>query len=217
MTDDHDLYREWAAAYVLGALEPAERAEYERHLRTCSTCQEDVKEFAAIPGLLSQVDPATNGASEDATRLADLAVARAGNDVAGLQRSARRWRRIALGSAAAAGIAIVSLVAIGTGDDPAPDRGTPLAFEADAVGSVHVDGRAWGTWIWLDLEGLPERDAYQLWAVDRDGAWFVAATWRPTPQGLARLTGAAAVDLEALDRVVITSADPDDVLLSASA
>jgi hypothetical protein len=45
-------------AYVLGALSPAERATYERHLNTCSFCREAVADLAVIPGLLGRLDPA---------------------------------------------------------------------------------------------------------------------------------------------------------------
>lgn len=45
-------------AYVLGALSPAERAAYERHLATCSFCREAVAEIAVLPGLLGRLDPA---------------------------------------------------------------------------------------------------------------------------------------------------------------
>lgn len=43
-------------AYVLGALSPAERAAYERHLATCSFCREAVADIAALPDLLSRLD-----------------------------------------------------------------------------------------------------------------------------------------------------------------
>jgi hypothetical protein len=45
-------------AYVLGALAPAERAAFERHLATCSFCREAVAEIAVLPGLLGRLDPA---------------------------------------------------------------------------------------------------------------------------------------------------------------
>ncbi|MFD0784741.1 zf-HC2 domain-containing protein, partial [Micromonospora azadirachtae] len=37
-------------AYVLGALAPAERAAYERHLAGCADCREAVAELAVLPG-----------------------------------------------------------------------------------------------------------------------------------------------------------------------
>ncbi|AGL13946.1 anti-sigma factor [Actinoplanes sp. N902-109] len=44
-------------AYVLGALSPAERTAYERHLATCSFCREAVADIAVLPGLLGRLDP----------------------------------------------------------------------------------------------------------------------------------------------------------------
>jgi hypothetical protein len=45
------------AAYVLGALSPAERLEFERHLDTCDQCSRSVRSLAGMPGLLDLVDP----------------------------------------------------------------------------------------------------------------------------------------------------------------
>jgi hypothetical protein len=53
-----DKFAHWDAAYVLGALSPAERREFEEHLASCPSCQAAVSELAAIPGLLAQVSPA---------------------------------------------------------------------------------------------------------------------------------------------------------------
>ena len=46
-------------AYVLGALEPGERRRVEEHLRSCPACAAELAEFAALPGLLNRVRPAT--------------------------------------------------------------------------------------------------------------------------------------------------------------
>ena len=53
-----DKFAQWDAAYVLGALSPAERREFEEHLATCPHCQAAVSELAGLPGLLAQVSPA---------------------------------------------------------------------------------------------------------------------------------------------------------------
>ena len=53
-----DKFAQWDAAYVLGALSPAERREFEEHLASCPHCKAAVSELAAIPGLLAQVSPA---------------------------------------------------------------------------------------------------------------------------------------------------------------
>lgn len=52
-----DKFAQWDAAYVLGALSPAERREFEEHLASCSSCQAAVSELAALPGLLAQLPP----------------------------------------------------------------------------------------------------------------------------------------------------------------
>jgi hypothetical protein len=53
-----DKFAQWDAAYVLGALSPSERREFEEHLSSCAACQAAVSELAAIPGLLAQISPA---------------------------------------------------------------------------------------------------------------------------------------------------------------
>ena len=52
-----DRFATWDAAYVLGALSPVERREYEEHLAGCPACQAAVSELAGLPGLLAQVPP----------------------------------------------------------------------------------------------------------------------------------------------------------------
>ena len=53
-----DKFAQWDAAYVLGALSPAERREFEEHIATCPSCRAAVSELAALPGLLAQLSPA---------------------------------------------------------------------------------------------------------------------------------------------------------------
>lgn len=226
MNDEHDHYRDWSAAYVLGALEPSERDGYERHLRSCPTCQADVRDFAPLPALLSRVAPSDGDDPAAADRVTDLALARVELSSQRRRERIRRWRLAAVVSAAAAllivAIAGATLIIGSRRGEPTPS-GTELVVQppADpglgpgATGSVRIDPRGWGTEIELDLVGLPERDRYQLWAIDVDGSWTVAATWGPTPTGRARLTGAAAVVADTVERVVITSDDRSDVVLDA--
>jgi anti-sigma-K factor RskA len=59
MTDmRHDTFAQLAAAYALGALDAAERADFEVHLRTCDACQQDVAVYRGIgAGIGSGVEP----------------------------------------------------------------------------------------------------------------------------------------------------------------
>jgi hypothetical protein len=45
-------------AYVLGALSPADRAAFERHLSTCADCRDAVADIAVLPSLLGRLDAA---------------------------------------------------------------------------------------------------------------------------------------------------------------
>ncbi len=121
-----DKFAQWDAAYVLGALSPAERREFEEHLASCPSCRAAVSELAALPGLLAQLPP------DDAAilSLVDQTVAESGETPAlsGVQtdvieqgppptllpkmikKARTRRRRIA---AAVAGIAAAVLLVIG--------------------------------------------------------------------------------------------------------
>lgn len=41
--------------YLLGALEPTERYEFEAHLATCDTCRRELVRLSPLPGLLNQI------------------------------------------------------------------------------------------------------------------------------------------------------------------
>jgi anti-sigma-K factor RskA len=52
-------YEELDGAYVLGALCPSERADFEHHLRTCDACRASVTALAVLPGLLGRLSTET--------------------------------------------------------------------------------------------------------------------------------------------------------------
>jgi len=43
-------------AYVLGSLEPAERAAVDEHLLSCPTCAAELADLTGLPALLAGVD-----------------------------------------------------------------------------------------------------------------------------------------------------------------
>jgi len=51
-TDEFAFYD---AAYVVGALSPTDRREFEDHLKVCAACAFSVSELAGLPGLMSRV------------------------------------------------------------------------------------------------------------------------------------------------------------------
>lgn len=105
-------------AYVLGALSPAERAAYERHLATCSFCREAVADIAVLPGLLGRLDP------EDFAKLLDPSLtqpaapppSRASHLVTAAQRTRHKERkkgRVRVLSTALAAAVLALIVGVG--------------------------------------------------------------------------------------------------------
>ncbi|HEX6873548.1 MAG TPA: zf-HC2 domain-containing protein [Micromonosporaceae bacterium] len=126
------------AAYVLGALTPAERVEFERHRATCDECNQAVAKLAVLPGLLSRLDPATavkiGAIGEDAgggdpagarDRILARTLAAASRQRRG-ERRRRRWLALAAGFAA---LALATAVGLGVraSVQPAPPTALPTA------------------------------------------------------------------------------------------
>jgi len=76
----HHEYTDQAAAYALGALTPAERADFEAHLAHCALCAAEVRSFAPVVGDLGMTSPAAVPAPAVRDRL--LSAIRAGSGAA---------------------------------------------------------------------------------------------------------------------------------------
>jgi len=210
MTRDHERYADWDAAYVLGALSPADRREFEEHLEGCARCREAVAELAPIPGLLGRLDAA------EAERLLDpVAEQPVGSDllVARVRRDGRRRARVRValvsGLAAAAVVAGVVAIPLATGA-LRPSGDETVALEpvggAPIEAAVTLDERGWGTRLDLDCS-YPAGGAgswrYALVVTGRDGAESEVSTWRIEPGDHARLSAATALSPDEIAAVEI--------------
>ncbi|MEU7612289.1 zf-HC2 domain-containing protein [Micromonospora sp. NPDC049204] len=213
-------------AYVLGALAPAERAAYERHLGGCASCREAVAEIAVLPGLLGRLDP---------VGLEQILPPPAPPRVPALLEEARRRRRreratdrrrFALTTLAAAGLAV--LVGVGTavvlprpastpgppvaqGSTPAPQVSMVAMRPVASTGPVHADigliGTKWGTRVTMHC-GYDARTSYgkaypfRLVAHGPNGSSEQIGSWLAAPgddlsfSGLTRFTDAELVSVE---------------------
>lgn len=204
-------------AYVLGALAPAERAAYERHLAGCAACQQAVAEIAVLPGLLGRLDPA--GLEQflpppaESTRMPEL-LAAAGERRRRERRATRR--RYAVTTLAAAALALV--VGFGTaallprtepGGDVQMVAMQPVAGTVPVHAEVALTGTEWGTEVTMRCgyearAGYRKAYTFRLVAHGPDGATEQIGSWLAAPgddlriSGATRFTGAELVRLELL-------------------
>ncbi|MCX7522194.1 zf-HC2 domain-containing protein [Microbacterium sp. STN6] len=158
MLGRRDPFTEWDAAYVLGALTPAERRDYEEHLSGCVRCATAVAELAGMPGMFARVP------QDDGRRPAVPAVsaeppaprAASGPDQAALSRiiataHRRRVRRriwaLTVGVAAAALVAAIALILpTMAGSTAAPTLVAMKTVHASPLtAEVRLVAEPWGT------------------------------------------------------------------------
>jgi hypothetical protein len=231
-------YSHLDGSYVLGALSPAERQEFERHLETCTTCAAAVRQLAGLPGLLARVDadvlvaPPAQEAPPD-TLLPSL--------VREVRRSQRRRGYLAAGAAAAAMVAVSvgSLALAGdlTGDEtpsagtqptsststaPSPAAGQDMVPVGDVPvqASVAFESVPWGTRLSLTCtyttSGDPyhdgQRSSYSLYVRTRDGRAEQVATWRALPGRTMMLDAATSAGRDEIVSVEVRTAEGQPVL-----
>jgi hypothetical protein len=198
-------------AYSLGLLEDRDKAVFEAHLATCSSCSAELSTLTPVADLLKGLEPVElPGDAEAAQAPADLLRRRAE-----ASRRRRRWQ-IAVGAAAcvaalggglAIGIAATSHHAQGTvaltgqlhtATDPA----------TGVTGTVGLVPKTWGTQVTLDLAHVRGPVECQLIAVSKTGelkvvgGWFVPAPGDGVPGHPAHLLvqGSTAIQLGGLAR-----------------
>lgn len=208
MSSHSDLQRS-LGAYLLGALDPAERAELDAHLTGCAACREELASFAALPALMSRVplQEVTSGAPTPPPTLLPRVLSAVAQERDRGTRRLRRWQVAAAALAAAATVAALLVLAPSlTARGPAP---RPLvAMEGvSASGQLTLESRPWGTAIHLRFDDLPPAASYTAWVFDEAGVRSAVATWGPTPDGTAELTGATALTAVAVRALTVSTAD----------
>ena len=223
MTEDR--YRDWDAAYVLGALPSDERLEYERHLETCAACREAVAELAGLPGILGRLPvedaialdaPAADPTVDPAGAAGSVRSPRSLQEVAHRVGRRRRRRRVLTGLVAAVAVvlAVVGGIAIGGRVAPTEQQAgvehvmEPVTTPALLTADIRVAGKAWGTrfdWSCDYGEGgwRPGSTAsYDLVVTRTNGTETTVATWSASGEyakGLAATTGIPEAQIRSVD------------------
>lgn len=199
--------------YVLGAIDPVDRALVEAHLAECAACRDELAGLAGLPALLSRVTP------EEVERTVEPADPGLLEPLLARVAAERRRSRLRLLVAAAAVLVLLAGVLSGvvalrdTRSAPTPRVASPSAtFSATGKASqvsarVEVFPRAWGTSVSLRLSGVAPYTTCQLIAVGQDGRRDVAASWRATYSGGASVTGATALNPRDIARFDVMTHD----------
>jgi hypothetical protein len=228
-----DRYREWDAAYVVGALSPSERREFERHLAGCDTCREAVSELAGMPAVLSELS------REQAVALVpsrapdgDGAGGAQVVPIASLARAAARGRRrrrvwqaaAAVGLVAAGGIGGAALSDVDAGGG-APVTAVTLApvDGSEVTADLVLTPSTWGTRMEWSCSyasrgagGGPTDGVYTLVLIDDDGTRTVAATWSADGgEHASGLLASSAIGVEDISRIELGVEGADVVLAAA--
>lgn len=193
MTEGHEDLHQLLGVYILGGIEPGERALLEQHLAACPLCREELSGLQSLPDALRALPvhdamalavPAPEQAQQAGQRLlAELA----------RQRRRMRWRMAALVAGVAAACLVIGAVAGPLVLRPKQDIET-YNMTASSGLQVELDlvHRAWGTELAVDGAHLPAEGVLSLWLTDRTGVDWQVATWQATPTGKAKLMASTA-------------------------
>jgi hypothetical protein len=204
-------------AYVLGALGPAERLEFERHLPGCGACTRAVRELAGLPGLLGRVDPSVLEQPPAEEPVPETLLPRLSHEV----RRGRRRRSFAVAGVAAAAVAAVAALAVPVvlgrvGDDPVASPSAAASATAStpvptrsmaALGEVPVQATlglqqvTWGTRLLLTCTyepasvtyDLPPAVDYTLFVRTREGRTEQVGSWRSVAGATMHISTATSV------------------------
>jgi anti-sigma-K factor RskA len=209
-------------AYVVGALEPDERAEVDRWLETDAELREELARLAALPGLLARLhEPDVgDGAAAADSPAADRLVLAAARERRAARRRLRIWQAAA-GVAAAVALAVGAFAVVRAVDDESPVASAqgpqvavavvdPAAAAAGMTGVVRANPRGWGAEVVLELWDVPYSATptqYTMRVVARDGHTEQAAAWGSTPTGDCRVTGATSIQAAEITRVEVLAGD----------
>jgi hypothetical protein len=215
-------------AYVLGALSPAERSDFQAHLAGCAECTQAVQELAGLPGVLGRV-PADVLESPGEVPLPDTLLPALLRESRAVRR--RRTRVTLAGAAAAAVVVAGGSLGIGLvlGDDDPPPSATPNVPTGQPMETVGADWMtadlaltsvSWGTRLDLTCSYPPPPDgvshaeewSYVMVVRTRDGNVEQVATWRALPGKTMRLAAATAADRDDITSVEIRTSTGEPLL-----
>ncbi len=181
--------------YVLGAIDPAERAQVDEHLSSCQECREELASLAGLPALLRKVpivEAERLAAAEQDPELAGVPSAEMLTSLIARTTNVRRihrWRTVA----AAAAVAVVALgggafaanALQSSGGHAPPGQTQHSAWQQTSgngpVAGAHLTVRyrsePWGTQMEVNVTGLQPGSVCQFQVTDATGGKSMVGSW----------------------------------------
>jgi hypothetical protein len=204
--------------YVLGAIDPAERATVDSHLSSCPECREELAGLAGLPALLRRIpvgeaqqladEPAdeTAGSEMPSDRVLESLLARTSR-----ARQVRRWRGLAAAAAVvlvagAAGAASWSALNPPAGSGGHWDTVSATSSTTHVSATIRYTARSWGTAVDTQVRGLPENVRCNLVVTDAAGQQVIGGSWKTSyDEGKTWYTGGSSVMEDSVRSFSITS------------
>jgi anti-sigma-K factor RskA len=205
---EHDRWRDELSAYLLGALEPGEAADLERHVAGCEECAEELRwlrpAVQVLPETVERVEPP---ARLRANLMEQVRSEAGGPETVSPSRETRRqwlrpWPLAGLATVAVV-VALAAAFAI-SGGGSGGGATTVVAGHSPGVTAKMVREGETGTLRLANLHQLPPGKVLQAWV--RRGARIVSAKalFEPNSDG----TATATIDDMAGVNTVMVTAEP---------
>jgi hypothetical protein len=185
--------RQALGVYVLGAIDPAERAVVDEHLAVCQDCREELAGLAGLPAMLRKVpvmeaerlalSELDIGADELPTKeLLDSLVARTTN-----VRRIHRWRGLVAAAAVAvlalgSGVALTKVLQQPSSPPPVPSsQWLQVAHTTAATGArieVRYRPQSWGTDMEVHVSGVKPGTLCELLVTNSSGQSWPVGGWK---------------------------------------
>ena len=183
--------------YVLGAIDPAERALVDAHLATCRNCRDELAGLAGLPALLARVNPdeVSRIRADDAVRTItdEQPPAELLGTVLDLAKARRRRSRFRVLAAAAAVVVIAAglfgglRAATSTTQTVSAARYSPGTGDWETVQAtskitgasttIRYSQELWGNAFEVLVDHIPLGTTCELWVVHSDGTRTQVAAW----------------------------------------
>lgn len=210
---DHARWREELSAYLLGALDPGEKAELERHLTDCEDCRVELAWLRPAAQILPEAVERREAPAQLRTRIMAKVRAEAQGQRSG--RSGRRsfgdfWRRSrpSVPLRPVAGLAAIMLIAAGIAayairdGDSGSGATTVVAGKAQGVTAKMVSEGDSGTLRLANVHQLPSNEVLQAWVRRGKRIESADALFVPNRDGTAT---AVIDDMRGVNTVMVTA------------